>query len=187
MIAGAQEADERLVKPLAKFRNFGRPLPHHWSTPSNEAAFGTDYFMRTAVARSGLFAAPSAEVKSFHQDFDAGGERLNSAHRYMVSFARGQTPPVNGFWSLSIYDENHFFVANSIDRFSVGTRNRDLRVAADGSLTIYVQSSMPADPGQRQNWLPAPTGDFSLHVRAYWPKEAVLDGTWTPPRVTKIS
>jgi hypothetical protein len=115
-----------------------------------------------------------------------GGERLNSAHRYTLTFAKGQAPPVQSHWSLSIYDEQHFFVANSIDRFSLGTRTRDLRFAADGSLTVFVQSSMPTDPGQRPNWLPAPVGDFSLHVRAYWPLQATVDGTWTPPAVARI-
>jgi len=102
-----------------------------------------------------------------------------------VTFAKGQTPPVNGFWSLSIYNEHHFFVANEINRFSVGTKNKDLAYGADGSLTIYVQSTAPTDPQQRKNWLPAPTGPFSLYVRTYWPKPAVLDGSWTPPAVEK--
>jgi len=94
-------------------------------------------------------------------------------------------PPVHGFWSLSIYNEHHFFVANPINRFSVGTKNKDLKYNADGSLTIYVQSEEPNDAVQRANWLPAPQGDFSLYVRAYWPKPAVTDGTWTPPAVEK--
>jgi len=112
---------------------------------------------------------------------------LNTANRYVVTFAKGQTPPVNGFWSLSIYNEFHFFVANQINRFSVGTKNKGLKYAADGSLTIYVQSKAPTDEVQRANWLPAPEGDFSLYVRAYWPKTAVTDGTWTPPPVHKVN
>ena len=77
---------------------------------------------------------------------------------------------MNGFWSLSIYKERHFFVANEINRFSVGTKNKGLKTAADGSLTIYVEAEAPTDPVQRANWLPAPKGDFSLYVRAYWPQ-----------------
>ena len=102
-----------------------------------------------------------------------------------MTFPKDGTPPAYGFWSLSIYNEHHFFVANSINRFSVGTKNKDLRRAADGSLTIYVQAEPPADPVQRANWLPAPKGDFSLYVRSYWPKPAILDGSWTPPAVLK--
>lgn len=92
---------------------------------------------------------------------------------------------MKGFWSLSIYNEHHFFVANAVNRFSVGTKNRDLKRATDGSLTIYVQADAPPDPAQRANWLPAPSGDFSLYIRAYWPEPKVTDGTWTPPPVIK--
>ena len=97
-----------------------------------------------------------------------------------------QVPPVNGFLSLSIYNEHHFFVKNPINRFSVGTKNKDLKFAADGSLTIYVQAEAPTDPAQRANWLPAPGGDFSLYVRAYWPKAEITEGSWTPPAVKRV-
>src|SRR5215470_10724935 len=177
MVESAAEADEQLVKPLFQFRNYGQQLPHNWSTISNEAAFGTDYFTRTAVAKSNIFVNSPNETKYFYKDLDFNGERLNSANRYTVKFAKDGTPPVNGFWSLSIYNEHHFFVANQLNRFSVGTKNRGLRYGQDGSLTIYVQAKAPTDPTQRANWLPTPKGDFSLYVRAYWPKAAVLDGT----------
>lgn len=186
MIEAAKEAEEKLVNPLFQFRNYGQQLPYHWSTISNEAAFGTDYFTRTAVAKSNILVNSPNETKYFYQDLDAEGERLNSANRYTVTFAKDGTPPVNGFWSLSIYNEHHFFIANSINRFSVGTKNKDLRLAADGSLTIYVQPDAPTDAIQRANWLPAPKGDFSLYVRAYWPKAPVLEGSWTPPAVQKV-
>jgi len=183
MTDGAKEAEERLVKPLFQFRNYGQQLPHHWSTISNEAAFGTDYFTRTAVAKSNIFVNSPNETKYFYQDLDADGQRLNSANNYTVTFAKGQSPPVNGFWSLSVYNEHHFFVANEINRFSVGTKNKDLVYASDGSLTIYVQANAPRDRAQRANWLPAPKGDFSLYVRAYWPKVEITEGSWTPPAV----
>jgi hypothetical protein len=186
MADGAKEADERLVKPLFQFRNYGQQLPHHWSTISNEAAFGTDYFMRTAVAKSNIFVNSPNETKYYYQGLDATGERLNSDKRYRVTFAKGATPPVHGFWSLSVYNEHHFFVANAIDRFSIGTKNKDLKLNADGSLTIYMQADAPTDAAERANWLPAPKGDFSLYVRAYWPKPAITDGSWTPPPVEHI-
>lgn len=185
MIEAAKEAEETLVNPLFQFRNYGQKLAHNWSTISNESAFGTDYFTRTAVAKSNILVNSPDETKYFYQDLDAAGARLNSANRYAVTFAKDGTPPVNGFWSLSIYNAHHFFVANPINRFSVGTKNKDLRLAADGSLTIYVQADAPTDPVQRANWLPAPQGDFSLYVRAYWPKAPALDGSWTPPPVRK--
>lgn len=187
MIEGAREAEERLVKPLFQFRNYGQQLPHHWSTISNEAAFGTDYFTRTAVAKSNILVNSPNETKYFYQDLDQGGVRLDSGNRYTVTFPKDATPPVNGFWSLSVYNEHHFFVANPINRFSLGTKNKDLKFAADGSLTIYVQADAPSDPAQRANWLPAPKGDFSLYVRSYWPKPAVTEGSWTPPPVLKAN
>ncbi len=185
MTKAAAEADEELVKPLFEFRNYGQQLPHNWSTISNEAAFGTDYFTRTAVAKSNIFVNSPNETKYYYQDLDAKGERLNGAKRYTVTFAKDQTPPVNGFWSLTLYNEHHFFASNEIKRYSVGTKNKDLVVAQDGSLTIYVQAEAPLDREQQANWLPAPSGDFSLYVRAYWPKTAVTDGSWTPPAVEK--
>jgi hypothetical protein len=186
MIEGAREADEKLVKPLFQFRNYGQQLPHNWSTISNESAFGTDYFTRTAVAKSNILVNSPNETKYFYQDLDASGVRLNSSNRYTATFAKDGTPPVNGFWSLSIYNEHHFFVANPINRFSVGTKNDDLKPAADGTLTIYVQTDAPTDAVQRANWLPAPKGDFSLYIRAYWPKTPVVDGSWTPPAVQRV-
>lgn len=187
MIEAAKDAEETLVNPLFQFRNYGQQLPHHWSTISNESAFGTDYFTRTALAKSNILVNAPDETKYFYQDLDASGARLDSANRYTVTFARDGTPPVNGFWSLSIYNQHHFFIANPINRFSVGTKNKDLKLAADGSLTIYVQPDAPTDPVHLANWLPAPEGDFSLYLRAYWPKVAIFEGSWTPPAVQKVS
>jgi hypothetical protein len=186
MIAAAAEVEQQVVQPLFEFRNYGEQLPDHWSTISNESAFGTDYFTRTAVAKSNILVNSPQETKYYYQDLDATGARLNGAHRYTVTFAKDQTPPVHGFWSLTMYKDYHFFVPNDIGRYSVGTKNQGLHVAADGSLTIYVQSDAPTDPQQRANWLPAPKDrDFSLFVRAYWPQTPVIDGSWTPPAVER--
>ncbi len=185
MTKSAAEADEELVKPLFQFRNYGQQLPHHWSTISNEAAFGVDYFTRTAVAKSNIFVNAPNETKYYYQDLDASGARLNGANRYAVTFGKDGTPPVNGFWSLTLYNQHHFFAPNEIGRYSVGTKNKDLKRDPDGGLTILVQADPPAD---RSNWLPAPKGeDFTLYVRAYWPKPAVLDGSWTPPPVQQVN
>jgi hypothetical protein len=183
---GAREADEQLVTPLFQFRSYGQQLPNYWSTISNESAFGADYFTRTAVAKSNILVNSPNETKYYYEDLDSSGGRLNSTNRYTVTFAKDGTPPVHGFWSLSIYNAHHFFVGNRFNRFSVGTKNKSLKYNADGSLTLYVQADEPADLAQRANWLPAPSGDFSLYVRAYWPKPAVTDGSWTPPAVQRV-
>ncbi|HEX9521319.1 MAG TPA: DUF1254 domain-containing protein [Reyranella sp.] len=187
MTRAAVDAENNVVAPLFQFRAWGQQLPYHWSTISNEAAFGTDYFTRTAVAKSNILVNAPNETKYFYQDLDGAGARLNSRNRYTVTFPKGLTPPVNGFWSLTLYNQHHFFAPNSIGRYSIGTRNKDLKYAADGSLTLYVQADPPPNE-LLANWLPAPKevdekGDFSLYIRAYWPKAAVLEGAWTPPPV----
>jgi len=183
----AKKAEAELITPLLQFRNFGVPLPHHWTTVRNGAQFGTDYFTRTAVAKSNIFVNKPNEATYFYQDLDESGARLNGGKRYTVTFDKGG-PPVKGFWSLTLYDEQHFFAPNEINRFSVGTKNKDLKPNADGSLTIYVQADAPSDPLQRANWLPSPKGaDFSLYVRTYWPEQAILDGKWSPPAVKVTS
>lgn len=187
LVKTVAEADDELVKPLFQFRNYGQQLAHNWSTISNEAAFGVDYFTRTAAAKSNILVNSPNETKYFYQDLDAAGARLNGANRYTVTFAKDQTPPVNGFWSLTLYNEHHFFAPNDLKRYSLGTKNKALKTNPDGSLTIHVQSEAPPE-AQQTNWLPAPKdADFSLYVRAYWPKTPVIDGSWTPPAVTKAN
>ena len=172
---------------LLQFRNYGVQLPHHWSTVSNGAAFGTDYFTRTAVGKSNIFVNKQNETKYFYQDLDQTGARLNGAKKYTVTYAKGQTPPVRGFWSLTLYNQNHFFSPNDIKRYSIGTKNKTLKYNQDGSLTIYIQADPPAE-SQRSNWLPAPKdADFSLYVRAYWPQAPVTNGSWTPPAVQQVN
>lgn len=162
-------------------------MPFNWSTTFNNAAFGTDTFTRTAVAKSNILVNAPLETKYFYQDLDASGARLNSANRYTVTFAKDQTPPVDGFWSLTLYDVEHFLAPNDLKRYSLVTKNKTLVTNADGSLTIYVQANPPPE-AQRANWLPSPKGsDFSLYMRAYWPKTAIIDGPWTPPAVMKAN
>ena len=186
LVDEATRTEQTLIEPLLQFRNWGTPLPHHWTTASNGAAFGSDYFMRTAIARSNILVNKPVETKYFYQDLDVDGHRLNGASRDRVTFPREGLPPVKGFWSLTLYDRFHFFVPNAMRRYSIGTKNRDLSLEADGSMTLYVQADEPGDPDQRRAWLPAPRGeDFSLYLRAYWPERAALDGTWTPPAVRK--
>jgi len=183
----AVSADKELVKPVFEFRNWGLQLPHNWSTQVNGAAFGTDYFTRTAVAKSNIFVNKANETKYFYQDLDERGQRLNGTNQYTVTFAKGQTPPVRGFWSLTLYNEHHFFVPNDIKRYSLGTKSKSLKYNDDGSVTIYVQADAPAE-AHRDNWLPAPKGaDFSLFMRSYWPKVEITNGSWAPPPVKQVN
>jgi hypothetical protein len=125
------------------------------------------------------------ETKYFYQDADVDGQPLNGSHSYTVTFAAGKLPPVKGFWSLTLYNQHHFFSPNEMKRYSVGTKNKDLATSPDGSLTIYVQST-PPQGDRRVNWLPAPKDTFVLYIRSYWPEEAISNGAWTPPAVVKV-
>ncbi|WJF90514.1 DUF1254 domain-containing protein [Paraburkholderia bonniea] len=182
----AQKTEAGLINPLFNFSTYGQSLPANWTTITNGARFGTDYFTRTAVARSNIFVNQPQETKYFYLDADAARQKLNGSHAYTVTFAKGQLPPVKGFWSLTLYNQHHFFAPNELKRYSLGTKNKDLKYNADGSLTLYVQSTAPA-ADKRSNWLPAPAGEaFSLYIRAYWPQAATLDGSWTPPPVNQV-
>lgn len=186
MIDEAAKAEQELVGPLFEFRNYGVPLPHNWSTQNNGAAFGTDYLTRTAVAKSNILVNKPNETKYFYQDLDSHGVRLNGAKRYVATFAKGGLPPVRGFWSLTLYNEHHFFAPNDLKRYSTGTKNKSLKHGEDGSLTIYVQADSPGSD-KESNWLPAPKdADFSLYMRAYWPQKPIKHGSWTPPAVQRV-
>jgi len=180
LAAAAAAADATLVKPLLEFRNFGIPLPDNWTTVINSAEFGTDYYTRTAVAKSNTFINRPRETRYFYQDLDRRGGRLTGAERYTITFS--EVPPVKGFWSITLYNKHHFFAPNELNRFSLGTKSKGLRFVADGSLTLYVQKQRP-DEDKVANWLPAPVDEFSLYIRAYWPLDAIAEGRWTPPPV----
>lgn len=171
-------ADKDLVGPLFEFRNYGVPIGNGWTTAPNGARFGFDYLTRTAVAKSNMYVNRPEETRYFYLDLDSKGDRLSGANKYTVTYKT--LPPVNGFWSLTIYNKEHFFEPNALNRFSLGTKNKNLKLNADGSLTLYVQSESPG-ADRESNWLPAPKGEFSLYQRTYWPKPEILSGSWTPP------
>ena len=96
-----------------------------------------------------------------------------------MRFEAQQLPPVRGFWSLTVYNKHHFFHPNDLDRYALGTKNQHLTRGNDGSLTLPVGGSAPTEPAALANWLPAPADVLTLYLRAYWPQDTVLDGTWT--------
>jgi hypothetical protein len=180
----AVSAENELIKPLFDFHNNGRPIGNGWTSPPNNARWGTDYLSRAATARSNMFDNAPNETKYIYTDFDKDGQRLRGAHRYSVTFAPGQTPPVNGFWSLTVYNKEHLFEPNRLNRFSLGTKSKSMKTNSDGSLTLYFQNKSPS-ADKEVNWVPTPTDEFSLYIRAYWPKDEVLDGSWKPPMVIR--
>jgi hypothetical protein len=121
----------------------------------------------------------------FQTDNDSQMKQLEGNSSYTVTFPKGQLPPVKGFWSLTMCNPAHFFAPNPLNRFALGTKNKTLQANPDGSLTIYVGNKSPGKD-KESNWLPAPTGEFSLLLRAYWPDQAILDGNWKPPAIEKV-
>jgi hypothetical protein len=182
MTQAAIAADNSILKELHQYRYAGVPVQNGWTSPINGAQFGTDYYSRTAAARANIFVNPRNEAAYFGQEYDHGNRRLSGRNAYTVTFPKDGTPPVSGFWSLTLYDADHFFAPNRINRFSVGTKNKDLKFNGDGSLTIYVQNAQP-NPDRQANWLPAPKGEFELFIRAYGPKAEIMNNTWSPPPV----
>lgn len=180
----AASTERDVVTPLFRLENVGVEAKNYWTRPFNNAAFGSDYLTRLAVAKSNIFTNTVNETVYLYQYKDATGGRLNGGHNYTVTFAKGELPPVNGFWSLTMYNSEHFFELNPLNRYSLGTKNKSLKFAPDGSLTIYIQASSPG-PDKEDNWLPSPKGDFAMTVRAYGPTKQLIDGSWNPPPVTQ--
>lgn len=181
----AVETERELIDPLLQFRHVGVPLTHGWTTIRNGAAFGTDYLTRTAVARSNIFVNQPQETSYFYQEYDGHGERLHGNHAYTLTFPKDGLPPARGFWSLTLYDNDHFFVPNPLKRYSLGTKNKGLQFQQDGSLTLSIQATAPEEE-KHANWLPAPQDTFELYLRVYWPQESVLTGQWEPPAVVPL-
>jgi len=186
LLEAAQAAEASTIKKFFEWKHNGRPAGNGWNRSTNNAQWGLDYFDRTGTAKSNMFDNKPNETQYFYTDYDSDGAPLLGTSNYQVTFASGQEPPVNGFWSLTLYNEEHFFHPNSLGRYSLGTKNKSLRRNADGSLTIYAGASSPG-VDKESNWLPAPDGHFSLYIRAYWGQQGILDCSWQPPKIVRSS
>jgi hypothetical protein len=185
LVATAVETEEKVIKPFHEWKHNGRPAGNGWNRSTNNAEWGVDYFNRTGTSKSNMFDNRPNETQYFYTDLDGAGRQLTGGNAYELTFAAGQEPPVNGFWSLTMYNENHFFHPNDLKRYSLGTKNKTLKRNADGSLTLYAGNKSPG-ADKEANWLPAPSGPFSLYIRAYWGKDDILDGSWKPPVIRKV-
>ncbi len=177
-------SDKELIPPLFQWRLNGPPAGNGWYSPVNNGAFGADYIIRTAISKSNMYENRFNETKYIFTDTDSDGAQLNGNVTYSVTFPAGQLPPVSGFWSLTLYNEHHFFNPNPLNRFSIGTKNKNLQTNSDGSLTLYAGAKSPGKD-KETNWLPAPDTPFSLYIRCYAPKQEVIDASWKPPKVEK--
>ena len=154
-----------------------------WSRQQHLGAYGRDYVTRAAVAQTALGANVPAESVYYATGADRARTPLVGARPVIVHFVAGQLPPVDrhGFWSVTLYGPDHFLVANQLDRYAIGDRTPGLQRASDGSLDLYLGAQPPA--GHETNWLPAPSGSYSLVLRAYVPGAAIRQGTWRPPTI----
>jgi len=162
-------------------------LENGWGFTVKTGIYGTNYMQRAFITAIGLGANrpqdavyPTSEGPSLLTSYT--GDK-----KYVMHFAKGGLPPVNGFWSLTMYDEGYFFVANPINRQSISAR-QNLKHNADGSVDLYIQNESPGADNE-SNWLPAPKGKFILMLRLYWPKDtppSIIDGSWTIPAVEVV-
>lgn len=159
-----------------------------WTVNARGCAFGEDWDLRAAVAHSQIYINPAEEAVYPIAERDELGRPLTGEHRYEMTFAPGELPPVRYFWSLTMYHAEGLLVENPARRYAIGDRTPGLRAAEDGSLTVRISTEerRPPAPGPRVAWLPAPAGRFRLMLRLYGPGTEVLDGSWAPPPVRRV-
>lgn len=177
----------------AKYHEVGVDAGNGWQRQENGGAWGTDWFGRAQAAVVYIYVNDYREAIYFIRGTDAKGAFLQGRYTYTMKFPKGALPPVDrsrgGFWSLSMYDQDYFMQAHSPNgRTNIGTVHLDaneLAFAPDGSLTITLSHAEPAGGEAKQNWLPAPEGQFALIVRTYVPTPPLLDGSYKLPDVEK--
>jgi len=153
-----------------------------WSFEEAGGNYGVDYLSRAAAARTGIGGALPQDAVEASARVDASNARLHGGSRYVLHFSKGDVPPVNAFWSLTLLDDEGRMVDNMLNRYAV--RGDRLAKNGDGGVTVYIQAPPPGE-AKETNWLPAPNGNFQLVLRLYWPKDEAATGTWKPPAVKR--
>ncbi|MGJ7511606.1 DUF1254 domain-containing protein [Variovorax sp. GT1P44] len=173
--AAAQQLMAWKVPTLARVAN-------GWSMNTDTmGVYGNYYLKRAIVAQLGLGAnLPEDAIYPLNLG-DEAGKPLSGANKYVIHFDKGATPPVNAFWSITLYDDKGFQVGNTLDRFALSSW-MPFETNADGSLDLYFQNESPGK-GKEANWLPAPKGSFNLTMRLYSPRPDAITGKWNPPAV----
>ncbi|CAN7760505.1 DUF1254 domain-containing protein [Bradyrhizobium sp. LjRoot220] len=150
--------------------------------------YGTDYLLRALITAIGLGCNRPQDAIYPTSQKDAERQKYSGANKYVMHFAKGQLPPVRGFWSLTMYNADYFFVNNPLNRYSISAR-QNLKSNPDGSTDLYIQKDSPGKD-KESNWLPAPSGNFILMARLYWPTESspsIINGSWKIPPVKKVA
>jgi hypothetical protein len=194
ILVGMKQGDDKVDKWLAS----GNKVINGWNVGSffgDEAFYNGDWVMRAGAAKGGIYGNDAVEAMYPYTRTDATGEPLDgSKHKYAITFAPGELPPVNAFWSVTMYDgKSQLLVKNPINRYLINSPMLSgMKKDADGSLTLYLQKDNPGADKQA-NWLPAPDDKIYLVMRLYWPKPtppSILpagEGTWRPPGVKQVA
>jgi hypothetical protein len=192
IMEGMKAGDEKVTKFLAS----GTKIINGWGVGAffgDSDFYKDDWLKRAAAAKGGIYGNDSAEATYPFTRVDASGEALDgSKHNYTLTFPAGQLPPVNAFWSVTMYDgKSQLLIKNPIDRYLINSPMLpNMKKNADGSLTLYIQKDSPG-ADKESNWLPAPNDTIYLVMRLYWPKmeaPSILpagEGSWKPPAVIK--
>lgn len=178
---GTRAAAERIEKFVA---SGGAVKPGWTSFQGTLGRYGTNYIARAVTARVAIGANPPEDAVYMSSSADGSGQTLNGSNRYRMHFDASNLPPVQAFWSVTAYDKDGYFIANPINRYAIGDRDR-LKFNPDGSLDLYIQGPS-SSPDGGSNWLPSGDGPFNLTIRLYWPKQAILDGSWHPPALERL-
>jgi hypothetical protein len=192
ILLAMKEGDSKVDKYLEA----GQKDINGWKVGSlfgDRAFYNGDWLKRAAAAKGGIYGNDAVEAMYPLTKTLANGEELDGAkHKYLLTFAKGEFPPVNAFWSVTMYDgKTQLLIKNPIDRYLINSPMLpSMKKNGDGSLTLYIQKDSPGKD-KESNWLPAPDGPIYLVMRLYWPKTetpSILPpgaGTWNPPGLTQ--
>ena len=171
-----------LARIMDHYKDSGAEI-NGWDFTLKTGLYGYDYPQRAFITAIGLGANRPQDSVYPTSEVDAAGKHYSGTNKYVLNFPKGKTPPVKGFWSLTMYDAEFFFVPNELNRYNLSSRSK-FNYNKDGSVDLYIQKDSPGKD-KEANWLPAPDGKFVLMLRLYWPQREVLDGKWAPPAVKK--
>ena len=163
-------------------------IKNGWTFTTNAGVYGTDYLQRALIAAIGLGANRPQDAVYPTSTGPTEGAQYDGSQTRVMHFAKGELPPVNGFWSLTMYTPDYFFYPNALQKYTLSARDQ-LKANADGSVDLYIGHAQPASVPE-SNWLPSPPGAYILMLRLYWPKEtppSILDGSWVPPAAREQS
>ncbi len=179
------EKAKQTISQLGVQRNGWRILTHAFG--DRQSLGRNHYAVRAGAALAGIYGNDAAEALYPILEADSDGQKVDtSANRYTITFPPLQLPPANAFWSVTMYDgKTQLLIANPINRYLINSPMMpNFKRGPDGSITLYLRKDSPGK-ALEPNWLPAPNGPAYVVMRLYWPKEAALDGSWSPPAVRR--